>query len=103
MLNDDRVGVVSHEEAVQLALAYIDKAFGNPEKEGRRGGGLKRKPLDTRTLRWCAKQARLAAAEELEHPGRDGPDSWQRHAAGELKAVALRFEREVRAITKGKR
>lgn len=62
-----------------------------------------RQPLDARTLRWCARQARVAAATELEHEGRDGPDSWQRHAAGELKAVAVKFERELRAITKGKR
>lgn len=33
---DERIGIVTHDEAAQLALTLIDKAFGNPEKPGRR-------------------------------------------------------------------
>lgn len=33
---DKRVGHVSHDEAELLAMAYIDKAFNNPENPGRR-------------------------------------------------------------------
>lgn len=33
---DAEIGEVTHDEAEQIALAYIDVAFNNPPKQGRR-------------------------------------------------------------------
>lgn len=32
----EEAGPISHDEAEQIAMAYIDHSFGNPEKPGRR-------------------------------------------------------------------
>jgi hypothetical protein len=100
-------GEVSHDEAEQIALAYVDHAFGNPEKPGRRIRHCipanPREDTDIRLMAYIKQQrqqaASLAAADakiealeaELELAWSDEHDPLPKRVA-ELTETLLRSE-----------
>lgn len=65
----EEAGPISHDEAESIAMAYIDKAFGNPEKPGRRVRHcIPANPREDTDIRLMAyiKQQRAAASRLVE-------------------------------------
>jgi hypothetical protein len=94
---DAEIGTVTHEEAEQLALAYIDKAFNNPEKPGRRvRHSIPANPREDSDLRLMAyiRQRRAAEAPPTKPEVVDGEVTERGALLAKLDAIAIAGENQ---------